>query len=95
MGGGCRERAGQGVARRRDLADSSSLEEQVRREWEDLGDVLRGVPKLWEGGGFVFLLDGSAGEADPAAVDRFLRDERVRNVVVVCLSYSQTESFNA
>jgi hypothetical protein len=76
-----------------DLADSSSLEEQIRREWEELGDVLRGVPKLWEDGGFLFLLDGSRRENDPAAVDRFLRDERVRNVVAVCRSSAPAEPF--
>jgi hypothetical protein len=67
-----------------DLSDSTALEDQIRREWVRLGDVLGGVPKLWEGGGFLFLLDGSRGVHDPAAVDRFIRDERSRNTVIFC-----------
>jgi hypothetical protein len=66
-----------------DLDGTVPLEDQIRNEWERLGDLSTGIPELWKQGGFTFLLDGSREEREPTATDAFIRKVRDRNIVIV------------
>jgi hypothetical protein len=66
------------------LRDTSPIEDQIRRAFDQLGGISGGMPKVWEAGGFVFLLDDTRAEHDESALLSFIRAERGRNFVIVC-----------
>jgi hypothetical protein len=66
------------------LTDRRPIADQIRGEWNRVDDIPKGVPPMWEAGGFVLLLDGSGGDADKAATDVFIHEVRYHNLVVIC-----------
>ena len=68
------------------LHDTSPIEDQIRRALQNLGGIPDGLQKVWEAGGFVFLLDDARAEYDESALLGFVQAERGRNFVIVCRS---------
>jgi hypothetical protein len=76
------------------LTRTSPIYEQIRVEWDRLGEIPEGMPDLWTAGGFVFLLLGSGELKDPAATEQFTYKEGARNLVVVCRSSTPSGDYD-
>jgi hypothetical protein len=65
------------------LEDQSPIDDQVWRALHELGAINRRHQKLWQMGGFVFLLHDPDDAHDEAALQAFLASERSRNFVIL------------